>query len=72
MQRPKSTQIAFQITRVFRLAGCGLVQSYCIHASVVRMLQEFLCDNILVRQMYVGIHTYRYYRFYIIMNKHFV
>ena len=64
MQRPKSLRIAFQITRVFRLAGYGLVKS-CIHASVVRMLQEFLYDNVLVRQMYVGIHTYRYYRFYI-------
>ena len=59
-------QIAFWITRVFRLAGYGLVKSYCIHASVVRMLQEFLYDNMLVRHacIYVGIRTYRFYRFY--------
>ena len=45
-------RIALQITGVFRLAGYGLVKSYCIHGSVMRMLQEFLYDNILVRQMY--------------------
>ena len=53
--------IAFWITGVFRLAGYRLVKSYCIHASVVRMLQEFLYDNMLVRQIFVGI--LRYYSF---------
>ena len=51
-------QIAFRITGVFRPAGYGIVKSYCIHASVVRMLQEFLYDNMLVRQMHVCRHTY--------------
>ena len=56
----KSTRIVFQITGVFRLAGYGLVKAYCIHASVVRMLQEFLYDNMLVCKT-----AYLYYIFYV-------